>query len=58
MRDEYLKKMLFEIPKHRKNSFVFTLDASADDQEESIIDNYFNCICVKFETLKQRKRDK
>ena len=26
--EEILKSMLFEIPKNRKNTFIFTLDAS------------------------------
>jgi hypothetical protein len=30
-RDELLENMLFEIPKRRKDSFIFTLDANVDD---------------------------
>jgi len=39
--------MLLEIPKNRKNAFVFTLDANSDSgDQEQLEDNYFNCMCI------------
>ena len=46
--------MLQEIPKNRKNTYVFTLDANDLDPG---IDSYFNILCVKFDTVMKRKRD-
>ena len=51
-----LVTLMLEIQKNRKNSFVFTLDSRNESMEDGI-DNYFNCLCIKFDTLAKRKTD-
>lgn len=51
-----LVTLMLEIQKNRKNSFVFTLDSRNECMEDGV-DNYFNCLCIKFETLARRKTD-
>ena len=55
---ETLQNMLFMIPKNRKNSYIFTLDANMEANTDiSGVDNYFNILCVKFDTLLRRESD-
>jgi hypothetical protein len=55
---ETLQKLLFMIPKNRKNSYIFTLDANMEANADiSGVDNYFNILCVKFDTLLRRRSD-
>jgi len=58
--EEILKSMLFEIPKNRKNTFIFTLDASdqfQESDEENGVENYFNVLCLKYNKISRRNSD-
>lgn len=51
---------MFEIPKNRKNTFIFTLDASVDHEfsdDENGVENYFNVLCLKYNKLSRRVSD-
>jgi hypothetical protein len=56
---EVLRALLFEIPKNRKNTFIFTLDANVDQDfsDEVGVDNFFNVLCLKYNKVSRRESD-